>query len=41
MDQFWSVLSMPIGVMLCFTPILVAWIINETRKTPEDKNDRK
>jgi hypothetical protein len=41
MDQFWSVLSMPIGLMLCFTPVLIAWVINENRKKPEEKKERK
>jgi hypothetical protein len=41
MDQFWSVLSMPIGLMLCFTPILIAWILNEVRNDPINKKERK
>jgi hypothetical protein len=25
-DQFWSFFAMPIGLMICFTPIVVAWL---------------
>jgi hypothetical protein len=27
MDAFWSVAAMPIGLFLCFTPIVIAWVI--------------
>jgi hypothetical protein len=27
MDKFWSVAAMPIGVFLCFSPVIIAWII--------------
>jgi hypothetical protein len=26
MDAFWSVAAMPIGLLLCFTPVLIAWV---------------
>jgi hypothetical protein len=39
MDKFWSILSMPIGVFACFTPVLVAWVLAERRK-PKDKDRR-
>lgn len=32
---------MPIGLMLCFTPILIAWILNEVRNDPINKKERK
>jgi len=25
MEQFWSICTMPIGVLVCFGPVLVAW----------------
>jgi hypothetical protein len=28
-DQFWSIFAMPIGLMICFTPIVVAWLLAE------------
>jgi hypothetical protein len=27
MDAFWSVAAMPIGLFLCFTPIVIAWVL--------------
>ena len=26
-DQFWSIFAMPIGLMICFTPIVIAWLL--------------
>ncbi|GEM_PF-1614442 len=26
-DIFWSFFAMPIGLMVCFTPIVVVWIL--------------
>jgi len=26
-DMFWSFFAMPIGLMLCFTPIVVVWLL--------------
>jgi hypothetical protein len=37
MDKFWSICSMPIGVFLCFTPVLIAWVLAES-KNKSDKN---
>jgi hypothetical protein len=25
-DQFWSFFSMPIGLLICFAPIVIAWL---------------
>jgi len=36
MDEFWSIFCVPIGVMLCFGPALIAWVIAE-RKNPSSK----
>jgi hypothetical protein len=27
MEKFWSICSMPIGLLLCFFPVLIAWVI--------------
>jgi len=39
MDKFWSICAMPIGVFLCFTPILIAWVIEGT-KSPKQSERR-
>ena len=31
MDMFWSWFAMPIGLMLCFSPLVIAWIIAERK----------
>jgi hypothetical protein len=37
MDKFWSILTMPIGVMLCFGPVIVLWLMSELRDQRADK----
>jgi hypothetical protein len=37
MDAIWSVAAMPIGLFLCFTPIVIAWAIMSLRK-PDTRN---
>jgi hypothetical protein len=32
MDKFWSICTMPIGVMVCFGPALLVWWLTEGRK---------
>ena len=32
MDIFWSELTMPIGVALCFGPAMLVWWLTEGRK---------
>ncbi len=27
MDIFWSIAAMPLGVLICFGPVLIAWVI--------------
>lgn len=41
MDKFWSICAMPIGLMLCFTPILIAWVQTEARNRSEKNRGRK
>lgn len=33
MDKFWSVCAMPIGLFLCFTPIVIAWVLAESKSS--------
>ena len=44
MDKFWSILTMPIGVLLCFGPALLVWIRMELKDSKadgdQDKKDR-
>jgi hypothetical protein len=42
MDIFWSVGAMPIGLFLCFTPIVIAWFIASRKgaQTPQNKDRR-
>jgi hypothetical protein len=37
MDKFWSVVSMPLGVLLCFGPAIVVWLIDQRRNPPSKK----
>jgi hypothetical protein len=39
MDKFWSICSMPIGVFLCFSPVLVAWVITASKKSSDRPKD--
>jgi len=43
MDKFWSELTMPIGVALCFGPAMIVWWLTEGRKprTEESEDKRK
>ncbi len=34
-DVFWSLFAMPIGVMLCFGPAIIAWLV-AGEKTPAE-----
>jgi len=37
MDKFWSIFTMPIGVMLCFGPALLYWLKMELNGSDKDK----
>jgi len=41
MDKFWSVFTFPIGVLICFGPALVAWLIEEFKTPPPEKKDER
>jgi hypothetical protein len=36
-DAFWSVAAMPVGLLLCFTPILIAWVMKEMGESRQKK----
>ena len=41
MDKFWSLCAMPIGVLFCFGPVLVAWWLAERKGArPDDRDER-
>ncbi len=34
LDQFWSIFAMPIGLLICFGPAVVAWLLAEYKSPP-------
>ncbi|MCZ7636571.1 MAG: hypothetical protein M5U12_11440 [Verrucomicrobia bacterium] len=36
-DQFWSIFAMPIGLMICFGPMVVAWLAAERKSATAAK----
>jgi len=41
MDKFWSICTMPIGVMICFGPALVVFALTEWGRRDSKGPDRK
>jgi hypothetical protein len=41
MDKFISICAMPIGVMICFGPALVFWVIAELKDSRNEQNGKK
>jgi hypothetical protein len=39
--NWWGVIAMPIGVAICFGPVLIAWALAEGRKEAPQQNNRK
>ena len=39
-DKFWSIFAMPIGVLLCFGPCIITWILSGTEKPAQDEPAR-
>jgi hypothetical protein len=39
MDKFWSILTMPIGVALCFGPAIIVWWLTRDKEPRDDKSD--
>ena len=38
MDVFWSFFAMPIGLTICFGPMLVVWLIAELKDSSAKKD---
>lgn len=41
MDKFISMCVVPIGVLLCFGPGLIFWVIEERKGSHEEQADKK
>jgi len=41
MDAIVSYFAMPVGVMICFGPALVCWLLLETKGSNEQNGDKK
>jgi hypothetical protein len=39
MDKFWSILTMPLGVLLCFGPAMLVWWLTRDRSSGNHKGD--
>jgi hypothetical protein len=39
MDKFWSIFSMPIGMVLCFAPGIIVWWLTKDKASPADDGD--
>lgn len=39
MDKFWSIMTFPIGVLICFGPALILWVREELRDPPPDDHE--
>lgn len=39
MDKFWSILTMPIGVALCFGPAVLVWWLTRDKKPRENERE--
>jgi hypothetical protein len=40
MDKIWCFLTMPLGVLLCFGPIIAVWLYEEFKGGSSDKPDK-
>ncbi|HWN93455.1 MAG TPA: hypothetical protein VNT99_00360 [Methylomirabilota bacterium] len=39
--NWWGVYAMPVGVAICFGPVIIAWALAERRKDVPPQNERK
>jgi hypothetical protein len=40
--NWWGVLAMPVGVVICFGPVIVAWALAEKKsEVPQKRNDHR
>lgn len=40
-DQFWSFFAMPIGLMICFAPIVVAWLLSASDGSAKEASKKR
>ena len=40
-EAFWSVAAMPIGLMLCFFPVLIAWALAGRKPPGKDGHSKR
>jgi hypothetical protein len=41
MDKFWSIFTMPIGLLLCFGPAFFVWFLTERKRASSDEPKRR
>jgi hypothetical protein len=41
MDKFISICAMPIGVLVCFGPALIIWVLAERDSAKEEQSGKK
>jgi hypothetical protein len=41
MDKFISICAMPIGVLVCFGPALIIWVMAELKDSGEEQRGKK
>ena len=39
MEQFWSIMTMPIGVAICFGPAMIVWWLTRDKEPRDDQPD--
>jgi hypothetical protein len=39
MDKFWSICTMPIGVMICFGPAIVVWALTRSKDSADEDSN--
>ena len=38
-SNYWGLICVPLGIALCFSPVLIVWYITATRPSDSDKSD--
>jgi hypothetical protein len=38
--NLWGIFVVPVGVLLCFGPALIAWVLAEGKTPPEDESPK-
>jgi len=38
-DVFWNFFAMPIGLMICFGPVVIGWLLSGPNRPAEDDRD--